>query len=305
MSLQNSSGRRVAEPQKASMAASPPHREAPPDWLMVALVVCVVLVLSGLSLLSGHQQSVAAGATPTPAPTPTATPIPTPTPEPTPTPLPAYDWAQSVPKEESAAPETWFQDAVFIGDSRVDGLHSFSGIQGCAFLTHNGLTIYEVEEGKEVIRQEDRKVSLLTALKQGSYNKIYIALGVNELGYFDAAGFGKTYGKVIDRIRESQPNAAIYVQAIIPVNTQKCKANKQPYYITNEAITEYNAALADMAREKQVFLLAPPQALLGEDGEALADYSSDGVHFKKEGYKLWLEDLLTHTASRYLLPENR
>lgn len=305
MSLRYSSGRRLAELQKASKTAPPPRREAPPDWLMVTLVVCVVLVLSGLSLISGRRQSVAADNTPAPGPTLAVTPAPTLAPEPTPTPLPAYDWTQSVPGEESADPETWFQDAVFIGDSRVDGLHSFSGIQGCSFLTHTGLTIYEVEEGEEVIRMGDRKVSLLTALAQGKYSKIYIALGINELGYFNAQGFGETYGKVIDRLRESQPGAAIYIQAIIPVNTQKCKANKQAYYITNEAIEEYNAALADVAAQKEVFFLDSPQALLGEDGETSADYSSDGVHFKKEGYVIWLEDLLTHTASRYLLSENR
>lgn len=305
MSIEPHSGRRLPFSEKPAKAAPSGRREAPPDWLMVTLVVCVVLVLSGLFLLSDRRQSVAADATPTPALTATPTPEPTLTPEPTPTPLPAYDWTQGVPEEASADPETWFQDAVFIGDSRVDGLHTFSGIQGGTFLTHTGLTIYEVEEGKEVIRQGDKKVSLLTALAQGSYRKIYLSLGVNELGYFNAEGFGETYGKVIDRIRESQPDAAIYVQAIIPVNTPKCKSNKQPYYITNEAIAEYNASISDMAQQKQVFFLEPPQTLLGEDGEALDEYSSDGVHFKKEGYKLWLEHLLTHTASQYLLPENR
>lgn len=294
MSLPYRSGQPPAAREDPSKAAPPPRREPPPDWLMVTLVVCVVLILSGLFLLSDRRQSMAADTTP--APTPTAAPTPTPTPEPTPTPKASYDWSQPVPVGESADPETWFQDAVFIGDSRIDGLHSFSGIQGGAFLTHTGLTIYEVEEGEEVIRQGEKKVSLLEALAQKTCGKIYISLGVNELGYFNAQGFGETYGKVIDRIRESQPDAAIYVQAIIPVNTQKCEDHDQPYYITNQAILSYNEALADMAAQKKVFFLAPPEALLGEDGETSADYSSDGVHFKKEGYKLWLEDLLAHTV---------
>lgn len=281
------------QPQDRSSKGAPP----PPDWLMVTLVVCVVLVLSGLSLLSGRRNA-AAEDLPSPAPAITAAPTPKPTPssEPASTPQPSYDWTQPVPEGESADPETWFQDAVFIGDSRVEGLHSFSGIKGGEFLTYTGLTIYEVDNGKEVIRQGDKKLPLLEALSRKSCGKIYIALGINELGYFDADGFAETYGRVIDKLRECQPDAAIYVQAIIPVNTAKCGTNNQPYYITNEAIRSYNEALAAMAGEKKVFLLDVPQSLIDEDGEALADYSSDGVHFKKEGYVVWLEDLLRHTA---------
>ncbi len=271
--------------------------EAPPDWLMVTLVVCVVLVLAGLSLLSGRKNA-AASELPEPTPTTavTPTPDPTPTPEPTPTPKAAYDWSQPVPEGECADPETWFRDAVFIGDSRVDGFHSFSGVKGGEFLTYTGLTIYEVDEDKEVIRQGDKKLPLLEALAQKTCGKIYIALGVNELGYFDAQGFRETYGRVIDKLRECQPGADIYVQAIIPVNTAKCEAHDQPYYITNATIQDYNKALAALAGEKEVFLLDVPQALVDENGEVLDNYSSDGVHFKKEGYKLWLEDLLRHAV---------
>ena len=201
--------------------------------------------------------------------------------------------------DEPATPAdsgSWFSDAVFIGDSRVAGLRLYSGIPAEAtFLDHTGLTIYEVKEGKKVIRRGDQKISILDALSGGSYGKVYIALGVNELGYFDPDGFAEACGQVVETIREKLPQARIYIQSLIPVNTAKCKANDIPYYITNEGISGYNEALADYFTDQEVYLLGIPECLVDENGEVYPDYSADGVHFKKEGYELWLDHLTAHT----------
>jgi len=251
---------------------------------------------------------------PTPTPTPSAPPTAPPTPEPapesepptTPAPTPTPVQNDPPPQEEegqaSAEPITpadsgsWFSDAVFIGDSRVAGFRLYSGVTTEAtFLDHTGLTIYEVKEGKKVIRRGDQKVSVLDALASGSYGKVYIALGVNELGYFDPEGFAQTCGEVVESIRELLPDARIYIQSLIPVNTEKCKANDIPYYITNEGVVSYNTALSNYFAEKDVYLLGIPEDLVDENGEILKDYSADGVHFKKDGYVLWLNYLTAHT----------
>jgi len=219
-----------------------------------------------------------------------------PTPEPTATPGAEPDRAQ-VPPEEGED-DDWFADAVFIGDSRTDGLRLYSGVTAkAAFLTHTGLTVYDVAEGKRVIRTGGEKVSVLEALDRGSYGKVYISLGVNELGYYDPEGFGETYGKIIDAVRESQPEAQIYIQSILPVNSAKCKANGVPYYVTNEGVASYNAVLPGLCEEKEVRLVDVPDALRDEAGESPGELSADGVHFKKEGYRLWLEYLAAHTGT--------
>jgi len=191
----------------------------------------------------------------------------------------------------------WFSDAVFIGDSRTDGFKLYSGVEGADFLDYTGITVYDVMDGKEVIRSGEKKISILDALAQKTYGKVYISLGVNELGYNDSADFAETYGRFLDAVAERQPDAAVYVQALIPVNTAKCQANDQPYYVTNEAISSYNEALAGLTAEKKVYFLAVPETLLDENGEVQRELSTDGVHFKKDGYVLWLADLMTHTGT--------
>lgn len=179
--------------------------------------------------------------------------------------------------------------------SRVAGLRLYSGITAQAtFLDHTGLTVYEVRDEKKVIRREEQKVSVLDALSGGDYGKVYLALGVNELGYFDPQGFAETYGQVVEAVRERLPEAKVYIQSLIPVNTAKCKANQIPYYITNEGIASYNAALEDYFADKDVYLLGIPEDLVDENGEMLDGYCADGVHFKRDGYVIWLNYLSAH-----------
>lgn len=299
----------------------------PPRWLMAVLSLCLTVIVIALATRPlwpgdkpGPVAEAAAGEeenTPTlpPAVMLTLPPEPTPTLSFTPTPEPSPVLEPSAPpvQKENAdgssrgdlasgqpvAPVgsgSWFSDAVFIGDSRVAGLRLYSGITADAtFLDHTGLTVYEVKEGKKVIRRGDQKISVLDALAGGTYGKVYIALGVNELGYFNPDGFAETCGEVVEAIREELPEARIYIQSLIPVNTEKCKANDIPYYITNEGIAGYNEALSAYFADKSVYLLGIPDGLVEANGEIYKDYSADGVHFKKDGYVLWLNYLSAHT----------
>ena len=267
---------------------------------MAVLAVCVAAVLLALFLrLDPADQAAAVSPTPqvTATPEATASPEPTPTPEPVPTPTPGPDYTRPVPLGEAVDPDEWFADAVFIGDSRTDGLHLFSGITDKAdFLYSTGITVFEVISDRKVIRQGDKKVTILEALGQKEYGKVYVSLGVNELGGTTQEEFTQAYSQLIDAIREIQPNARLYIQSIIPVNTAKCKANNQRDYVTNENIAYLNSALSQLVIEKQVAYLDLSEVMADENGEVPPELSADGVHFKKEGYKLWLNYLACHTG---------
>lgn len=266
---------------------------------LIPLILLVALLAAGCTSgpdttpVSGESKPtspVSAEPTPTPAPTPTPTPAPTPEP---------YDYTAPVPESE-AVEDDWFSDAVFIGDSRTDGLRLYSGIKDVDFLCYKGLTVFEVIDNKPVIETANGKVGVLQALEQKQYGKIYLMLGINELGYYNDQGFADTYGAVVDRIMELQPDADIYLQALIPVSTEKCQQTKQPYYVTNEQIAVYNGIIAAIAAEKEVYLVNVKEALVNEEGELPADASSDGIHFHKAGYQTWYQYLKSHTVEEEL-----
>ncbi len=266
-------------------------RKLIPLTLLVALLAAGCAVDLGTPPVpGGPEPSPPVSEEPTPTPMSTSTPTPTPTPTPEP-----YDYTAPVPEAE-AVDDDWFADAVFIGDSRTDGLRLYSGIQGVDFLCYKGLTVFEVLDNKPVILIENEKIGVLQALERKQYAKIYISLGVNELGYNYDQGFADAYGTMVDQLMELQPDADIYLQSLVPVSTEKCQETNQADYITNEQIAVYNEIIRTVAAEKEVYLVNVPEALVNEDGELPADASADGIHFHKEGYQTWYAYLKTHTV---------
>lgn len=209
--------------------------------------------------------------------------------------VPRYDFTQPAP-ETAAVDNTYFEDAAFVGDSRTDGFMIYSGI-GCGTnLTSNGLSIFQLET-KKALKVGGEKVTLLEALGQGEYGKVYLSLGINELGVYDDEGFYQAYLSAIDAIRAVQPNAVIYIQGLIPLNEDDIAATGGRDYLKNDRVLVYNELMKRAAQEKQVVFLDLNPAFADENGQLPTGASRDGVHLKKEYCQKWLDYLKTHTVS--------
>lgn len=281
-------------PQKTN---SPPKgRRARPRPLRLPAAVAIIT----LALVGGRALLIpGSGAESPPRPAPTAY---SPTPDP-PAPLPTsapksepeqtpYDYTAPVPQSDPAA-EDWFADAAFIGDSLTDGLLLYSGVRGPANLSYKGLTVQSARTDR-VIKSGSGKITPLKALGQKTYGKVYLLLGVNELGWYNDERFYNAYAELIDLVRETQPDAQIYLQTLLPVTAEQSADHA---YINNSKIEVYNSLITALAAEKEVFLLDTHAALAGEDGALPAEGSTDGVHLTKPYYKIWLEYLRVHTVS--------
>ena len=278
--------------------------------LLAALVVCVVLLL--LPALGRSTQQTAG--VPSPAPSdampqvspempdvspvePTETPAPTPVPSPPPAPTPSVSPTASEANRE--VDMSYFSDALFIGDSRTEGLQLYSGIEGATFFCYKGITIFDVmaEDPKKVVTLDGNKYSVVGALEHtaGQFGKVYISLGVNELGYYDDQGYHDKFCALIDEVRRTQPDAVIYLQNVVPVNPELCAKN-WPSYVNNEKVNTYNEILDQVAEEKEVVLLDLHSALGTSDGILAKENTSDGVHFNKAWYQEWLRYLMKHAV---------
>lgn len=203
-----------------------------------------------------------------------------------------YDFASPVPETE-AVDDSYFDDAAFIGDSRIDGFRLYSGIKNGEFIVHTGLSIFQV--GKKDITYKGKKMKVMEALGKGEYKKVYVSLGVNELGMNNDTGYHDHFAKLVDDIRAQQPDATIYIQLLIPVNEQKCREKGIASYIENGHLQTYNDILKEVAQEKHVFLVDPAEELTDETGEPPYDSVADGVHFQRGPYKQWFDYLKRHT----------
>ena len=213
--------------------------------------------------------------------------------------------AESGEAEEPGKPETmlvpesepvedaYFADTVFLGDSRTEGFHLYSGLQEGEYLYAVGATVESVFT-KPTQETAAGKVPMLDALAELECGKVYIMLGANELGWPRSEAFHDQYGKVIDRIREDQPDAEVVIQSILPVSAvQEAKGS----YVNNGRIQTYNAILEELALEKECPYLNVSEAVTGEDGCLRPELTTDGIHLNTAGCKEWLNYLKTHAVS--------
>lgn len=131
------------------------------------------------------------------------------------------------------------------------------------------------------IQVNGEKMTALEGLERGAYGKVYVMLGVNELGWYNDQRYYDNYADLIDLIREVQPEAQIYLQTLIPVTSKKSAGS----YINNPQILVYNDIIAQLAEEKQVFLVDVWSAFAEADGALDEAGSVDGVHLTRSYYQ--------------------
>lgn len=203
--------------------------------------------------------------------------------------LPAADIRTEEPPQ-GPVDSSYFEDAVFLGDSRTEGFQLYSGLKTGQYLHAVGATVESVFT-KATEETEEGKVPILDALDAMDFSKVYIMLGVNELGWPRKEDFHDQYGKIVDRIRELHPEAKIVLQSILPVSArQEAKGS----YVNNERIAVYNQLIVQLAEEKDCTYLNVAEAVTGTDGCLLAEETSDGVHLNVSGCQKWLEYLEEH-----------
>ncbi len=192
--------------------------------------------------------------------------------------------------------ESYFNDAAFLGDSRTLGISDYAGLEGADFFCDNGMTIYKLLGDDGVTYQKTgEKVDLKEILQEKHYGKIYIMLGMNELGYGDTPMYLKQYLKVIQQIKEWQPGVIIYVMANLHVSQEK---NNMESEFNNININDKNVASARLANGKDVFYLDCNPLFTDEEGYLLADLTFDGVHLYAQHYDKWRDFLFAHGVER-------
>ena len=192
--------------------------------------------------------------------------------------------------------DDYFADAVFIGDSRTVGMFEYGGLEEIStFYASTGLTVYKIFDSEIVsVPDERKKISVEEALEQNSFAKIYLMIGINEMGTGTVESFLEKYQEVVNHLRELQPDAVIYLQAIMKVTAER---SAQGDYITNEGIAARNEGIAGIADNEKIFFLDVNPLVCDETGGMVPDYTFDGVHLKAKYIQIWKDFLKTHAIS--------
>ena len=186
------------------------------------------------------------------------------------------------------APAGYFSDALFVGDSRTDGLAMYSSLnQEADFLSKTSLSIYNLTEWTLFYRTpgaDKREMKFADLLSEKQYGKIYLSVGINELGT-GIDNYTGAFRQVIEEVKTLQPEADIYVEAIMDVTAAKSASDAT---INNQRIAERNEMLMLLADEEAVYYIDMNPSVTDEAGNLLPEITNDGVHLKANEYERWV-----------------
>lgn len=185
---------------------------------------------------------------------------------------------------------SYFDDALFIGDSRTEGLRDYGTLKGAHYFSTTGMNIYDIWE--ETVDVKDvGKTGLSALLNKKSYSKIYIMLGINELGY-DQGQTIERYKETIQSLQKKEPGAIIYICANQHVSKARSDADK---LYNNKNINSLNEKLETLADWETLYFIDVNPLFDDETGSLKAGYSNDGVHVLGIYYDDWSTWLCENT----------
>lgn len=189
--------------------------------------------------------------------------------------------------------DDYFDDALFIGDSRMAGLSQYCQAidERATFYAKKSLTIFDIQKKAWIETEDGSKITVEQALSEKQYGKIYLMVGINELGVGNTEYFRAAYADVVNRIHLLQPDAIIYINSIMHVAKEK---NDTDTLYNNTNINARNEAIATLADDQQVFYLNMNECVDDEEGNLDSTLTFDQVHLKGSAYEPWHEYLLSH-----------
>lgn len=184
---------------------------------------------------------------------------------------------------------SYFDNALFIGDSITDGIKQYKLLDKANVIATNSMSIGTAAKSK--VKVDGESVSLLSAAANYKPSKIYILLGSNDVSWMTKTTFVKDYTALLDTLKKSCPGAAIYVQSVFPVSSSLV-SKKHSY--SNDKIAEINTSLKQMCQTEGAKYEDVASVLKASDGSLKSELSSDGLNIRRKGYIIWLNYLIAN-----------
>lgn len=215
-------------------------------------------------------------------------------------------------KKESSAENTgdladpsWFDDAVFIGDSVTLKLSYFvedhDDLGKAEFLCAGSLgytnALWDLDHEDNVHPTlNGEKITVDDGAKALGSKKIFIMLGMNDIGLYGVDGAVSSMIELTDKIHEKCPDAVIYIESVTPM-----VANSSLGGLNNETIKEFDEKIQPICEEKGYKYLDVASAVSDENGDLIYEYCGDpptddnpdgmGLHFTDAGCQKWADYL--------------
>lgn len=207
-------------------------------------------------------------------------------------------------KRAEAEVDAYFDNAVFVGDSIMLGFRNYamkrqdtflSGPQFLAagsFSVNNALWPVDDKSVHPVYRGEQHQIWDSIAM-MGS-KRVFLMLGMNDLNINGVEGTCSKYEELVDKIKETDPDAEIHIMSMTYI-----LHGKETGMLQNDIIRQYNEELEKLAGEKGWGFVDISQPLADENGDLAVEYCSDDfAHQRPEAYDVWVSVLRDYAGRR-------
>lgn len=192
--------------------------------------------------------------------------------------------------------ESYFDDACWIGDSRVLGIYDYAGFNS-DYYCDNGYCFYLYSKDKKVTLQNTRtKVVIQDALKEKQYKKIYVMMGINDCGYGTTNTCRELIGSFVEMLREKQPEAVIYLCGNLHISKEAESKDPEVYSLAD--INSKNAAIASWADGANIYYLDFNDLFCDAEGYLDSSITFDGYHLYGNQYEPWVRFFCEHAIVR-------
>lgn len=208
--------------------------------------------------------------------------------EPKPTNPPAQKEEPTFDFPAERVDDSWFDNTLFIGDSRMTGLKIYARAGKADYFCEPSLTFYKVFD-KKLDDKNFEKQYLEELLTSRTYDKIIVNFGLNEASWSNTM-FEKRFEQFLEKLRGLQPNAKIIINGIMPVTKKYIDTAKYggPYW-EPESLKKKSDILASFADGVNVFYIDCNEYFADSKGYLFQSVTGDGCHPTATHYKTWRE----------------
>ena len=195
------------------------------------------------------------------------------------------------PPQSARVDASFFDDAVFIGDSVTLKLSYYAASSGklgkAQFLTRGSYGVAHSVMDSMLLTYQGQDMKVEQAINATGATKVFLMMGMNDIGLYGVDGTIENWGKLIDRMEKNCPNVTIYIQSMTPIWT-----GGEIGDLNNVNMDAYNAKLEIFAKNEGVDFIDVAPYMKDSTGGMATRYCSDNyVHVTDQGAAAWIRVL--------------
>ena len=191
--------------------------------------------------------------------------------------------------------DSYLDETLFIGDSNTLRIYMFKLIKLENVMGIEGMGIQSVKTHPEIYWVDKSSPDTIpVAVTKTQPRRIVICFGTNNLINKNTKWFIENYSDVLETLNDAYRYAEIIIMSVPPIGDNYPDRN-----LSNKTVMEYNEALLELAKEKELRFLNTYEELVDRTNGAMKKnyIEADGIHLTVAACEAVIKYFRTHATS--------